>query len=82
MICVHGMITTFERLSPRTFLLNTVPHIRATLSTVFAWGLLAADRFTGVAKLKGTLPTALVGSLAAGVAYLIAQSFAWAAVVS
>ena len=29
--------------------------------------------FTGVPKLKGALQTALVGSLAAGVAYLIAK---------
>ncbi len=32
--------------------------------------------FTGVPKLKGALQTALVGSLAAGVAYVIAKSIA------
>jgi hypothetical protein len=32
--------------------------------------------FTGVPKLKGALQTALVGSLAAGVAYLIAKFIA------
>ena len=32
--------------------------------------------FTGVPKLKGALQTALVGSLAAGVAYLIAKCIA------
>jgi hypothetical protein len=32
--------------------------------------------FTGVPKLKSAMQTALVGSLAAGVAYLIAKSIA------
>ncbi len=32
--------------------------------------------FTGVPKLKGALQTALVGSLAGAVAYLIAKSIA------
>ena len=47
-----------------------------TLLALAVFGFVKKGHFTGVPKLKGTLQTALVGSLAAGVAYLIAKFIA------
>ena len=46
-----------------------------TLLALAVFGFVKAH-FTGVPKLKGAMQTALVGSLAAGVAYLIAKFIA------
>jgi vacuolar iron transporter family protein len=46
-----------------------------TLLALAAFGFVKGH-FTGVPKLKGTLQAALVGSLAAGVAYLISKFIA------
>jgi hypothetical protein len=62
------MIVLFERLLPKHEII-----IKSTTSIPHVQQVSTADHFTGVPKLKGVLPTARVGSLAAGVAYLITK---------